>query len=75
MKTKTLLHYDIAQDQWCVHLGQKNYPLHCGEAFLLYIGKTAYPCRIEFGASWYVILGDIKFSLYPHTQYTVCLDA
>ena len=73
MRKKAALHFDPKQDQWCVQLGDRSYPLHCGESFLLYVGKTAYPCRLELDTSWYVIMPETKFTLHASTVYTIRL--
>ena len=73
MRKTTALCFDREQDQWCVELGNRSYPLHCGESFLLFIGKTAYPCRLELDTSWYVILPETQFTLHTSTVYTVSI--
>lgn len=71
MRRKTTLHFDREQDQWCAQLEGQNYPLHCGESFLLYIGRTAHPCRLELDASWYVIMPETQFALHTSTVYMI----
>lgn len=73
MRRTTTLRFDREQDQWYVQLGDRSYPLHCGESFLLYVGKTAYPCRLELDASWYVIMPETKFALHTSTVYKVSI--
>ncbi|WP_088187855.1 DUF5348 domain-containing protein [Desulfosporosinus sp. FKA] len=73
MNKKTTLHYSREQDQWYVKLSGRTYPLHCGESFLLHIGKTPFSCRLELDANWYVILQEITFILRPSTVYTVSI--
>lgn len=65
------IHYDIGQEQWCVRQGGRSYRLRCGECFNLYIGKTAYPCRLELDTEWYVILPETQFTLHTRTEYSV----
>lgn len=68
---RTDLHFDRDMDQWCIQLRDRSYPLHCGESFILYVGKTAYPCRLELDSNWYIIMPDTKFVLHTSTVYTV----
>lgn len=68
---KTRMRYDELQDQWVVVLNGKEYGLHCGEGFELYVGQKAIPCQIELGKKWYVIMGDIRLELRESDQYLV----
>lgn len=63
--------YDVEQNQWYVKQGNRSYSLHCGEPFELYIGETAFPCRLELDTRWYVILPETKFILHPRTVYYI----
>ena len=70
---KTTIHYNREQDQWCVILNERMYPLHCGESFLLHIGKATLSCRLELGANWYVIVQETPFVLHPTAIYSVSM--
>ncbi|EHQ88941.1 hypothetical protein DesyoDRAFT_3156 [Desulfosporosinus youngiae DSM 17734] len=70
---KTTIHYNREQDQWCVKLNERMYPLHCGESFLLHIGKTTFSCQLELDANWYVIVQETPFVLHPTTIYSVSM--
>ncbi|SED10857.1 DUF5348 domain-containing protein [Paenibacillus sp. GP183] len=71
MRKLESIYYDIEQEKWCMRQGVRSYGLHCGECFDLYIGKTAYPCRLELDTDWYVILPETKFTLHLRTVYQV----
>lgn len=67
------MHYDPNKEQWFVELRGRNYGLHCGESFELYIGQDPVPCQLELADNWYVIMNDISFDLRVNTQYTINL--
>jgi len=70
---RTRIRYDQIQDQWCVELDGREYGLHCGESFELYIGRKTIPCRLELASKWYVIMGNTRFDLREDDQYLVNL--
>jgi hypothetical protein len=63
--------YDQIQDQWYVVLSGREYGLHCGESFELYIGRKAIPCQLELADKWYVIMEDTRLDLREDDHYTV----
>ncbi|WP_245552938.1 DUF5348 domain-containing protein [Brevibacillus massiliensis] len=63
--------YDEETDRWCVELEGRNYGLHCGECFEIYIGGQSIPCRIEKDAQWYLIMEDVSFDLRRSNSYMV----
>jgi len=67
------MHYDPQQNRWMTSIGERDYPLHCGESFTLYIGKQGFACRLELDLSWYVILHHTRFILHPKAAYVVHL--
>lgn len=73
MKRKHTMFFDKDSNQWFVEMTGRSYPMHCGESFLLYMGKTAFPCRLELDTSWYVILPNISFALHCRTTYLIAL--
>ncbi|MFD1039642.1 DUF5348 domain-containing protein [Virgibacillus byunsanensis] len=70
---KNRMRYDRIQDHWYVDLQGREYGLHCGERFELYIGRKAIPCRLELASKWYVIMENTQFDLREDDQYTVIL--
>ncbi|MFK4997413.1 DUF5348 domain-containing protein [Bacillus sp. N9] len=68
---RTKMHYDRVRDQWYVLLGGKEYGLHCGEVFDLYIGRKTIPCQLELANKWYVIMGNTRLDLRENDQYTI----
>ncbi|MDC3418738.1 DUF5348 domain-containing protein [Aquibacillus salsiterrae] len=70
---KTRMRYDQGRDQWFVNLDGREYVLHCGESFELYIGSNALLCQLELASKWYVIMGNTRFDLREHDQYMVNL--
>jgi len=67
------MHYNQVTDQWLIELQGREYALHCGESFELYIGKTPVPCQLELADKWYVIMDDISFYLKGNSQYKIKL--
>jgi len=67
------MHYDQNQEQWLVKLRGREYALHCGESFELYIGQKPIPCRLELADKWYVIMNDTSFDLRANSQYMINL--
>lgn len=74
MRNRIRLSYDSDHNQWYVKLGGRQYSLHCGECFDLYVGDKAYECRLELHRDWYIILYNTKFVLHRKTTYSICLD-
>ncbi|GAB6172351.1 hypothetical protein JCM15765_18290 [Paradesulfitobacterium aromaticivorans] len=73
MKKRAVLRFNQEKDQWFAQIGQKFYPMYCGESFLLGLGNKNYQCRLERDESWYIILPKTRFTLHPLTDYTVIL--
>lgn len=73
MKERATLRFNSEKDQWFAQLGQKLYPMYCGESFLLDLGNKNYPCRLERDESWYIILPETRFALHTLTDYIVFL--
>ncbi|MCC0567347.1 DUF5348 domain-containing protein [Brevibacillus borstelensis] len=65
------MRYDEELDRWYVELDGRNYGLHCGECFEIYIGAQPIPCRIEMDSHWYLIIEDISFDLRRSSTYLV----
>lgn len=63
--------YDPQQDRWVVVMGHREYGLHCGEYFEIWIGKTSIACRLELGNDWYIIMQDARFNLRTQDTYRV----
>lgn len=74
MRKKQTIRYDADRDVWCAILGERSYPLHCGEGFALYMAGKAYPCRLELDTDWYVLIEDTRFILHRRTVYAVGID-
>ncbi|TFJ92652.1 DUF5348 domain-containing protein [Lentibacillus salicampi] len=70
---KYSMHYDQNQEQWFVERQERDYALHCGETFALYIGRRSIPCRLELADKWYVVMEDARFDLRENDQYTIYL--
>lgn len=68
---RTKMRYDQNQDQWYVNLSGKEYGLHCGESFELYIGRKAIPCQLELAKKWYIIIENIRLDLREDDEYLV----
>jgi hypothetical protein len=68
---KTRMRYDRTKDHWYVVLRGREYGLHCGESFDLYIGRKAIPCQLELANKWYVIIDNTRLDLREDDQYTV----
>lgn len=68
---KTTMRYDDAQEQWCIDIKGKEYSLHCGESFELFIGSKPIPCCLELASKWYIIMGNTRFDLREGDQYMV----
>jgi hypothetical protein len=66
-----MMRYDQIKDQWYVVLRGREYSLHCGENFELYIGRKAIPCQLELANKWYVIMENTRLDLREDDQYTV----
>ena len=73
MMNKYNMHYDQNQEQWLVKLRGREYALHCGVNFELYIGQNPIPCRLELADKWYVIMNDTSFDLRANSQYMINL--
>lgn len=71
--TKYSMNYDQEQEQWLVELQERDYALHCGESFQLFIGKKPISCRLELADKWYVIIGSTSFDLRENEQYMIYL--
>ena len=69
--TQYNMYYDQRLEQWMVELRERAYPLHCGESFDLYIGKTPIPCQLELSDKWYVMMNDVSFYLRRNSQYKI----
>jgi len=67
------MHYNQIQDQWYVDIHGREYSLHCGEGFEIYIGRKAIPCRLELADKWYIVVGNTRFDLREEDQYLVKL--
>ncbi|SFM05150.1 hypothetical protein SAMN03159341_1157 [Paenibacillus sp. 1_12] len=71
MKRKIEMCFDPDQDRWYVELNGRNFGLHCGEGFDLYIGGEPFPCRLEMDRHYYIILKDVRFNLRKSDKYMV----
>lgn len=71
--SRNSMRYNPIQDQWYVDIHGREYNLHCGESFEIYIGCNTIPCRLELANKWYVILGNTRFDLRQDDQYTIKL--
>ena len=47
------------------------YPLRCGDAMLIQVGKHFLPSNLELDVDWFVKFGDSKFWLHRHAKYRV----
>ncbi|MCL4439689.1 MAG: DUF5348 domain-containing protein [Firmicutes bacterium] len=52
-------------------MGHREYGLHCGEYFEIWIGKTSIACRLELGNNWYIIMQGVRFNLRTQDTYRV----
>lgn len=73
MQTINKLNYDKSTDRWYTVTKNNEYPMHCGEAFLIKIGNVKLPCRLEIDNDWYVISNGIKIRLHPKEQYEIII--
>lgn len=71
MQSLKTMKYDEETDRWYVELEGRNYGLHCGECFEIYIGGQLIPCRLEMDSQWYVIMEDVSFELRKSSVYLV----
>lgn len=69
--SRTKMSYDKNKDQWYVVLSGKEYGLHCGESFELYIGRKAIYCQLELANNWYIIMENTRLDLREDDQYMV----
>lgn len=67
------MNYDLDQEQWFVELQERDYALHCGESFQLFIGSKPIPCRLELAKKWYVVMDNANFDLRENEQYMIRL--
>jgi len=67
------MNYDQNQDQWFVELQEREYALHCGESFQLFMARKPMPCRLELAEKWYVVIGGASFDLRENEQYMIQL--
>ncbi len=63
--------YDRDANSWFVLLGEKAYPVYCGECFEIRIGDRGIPCRLELDRYWYVIMRETRFNLRNKEVYHI----
>lgn len=69
---KDLMRWDAEDDSWYIEgRSGTRYPLHCGDAFLLQMGKTFMEASLELDSEWYVKMGNVKFWLHRKQTYTI----
>jgi hypothetical protein len=58
--------------RWSVFKGgEMLYPLRCGDAIIIQVGKHFLPSNVELDTEWFVKFGDSKFWLHRHASYRV----
>lgn len=67
------MNYDQDLERWFVELQEREYALHCGENFQLFIGRKPIPCQLELAEKWYVIMNNTSFDLRENEQYMIQL--
>lgn len=73
MKRSVEMFYDDRHDRWMVYLNNRPYGLHCGEYFELVIGANKFPCRLELGSHWFVMMQDVRLNLRTRETYKVII--
>lgn len=65
--------YDREVGYWVVVLDEKEYGMHCGEWFDLFLSDTlSAPCRLEWDRNWYVVmLKNVRFNLRKQETYRI----
>lgn len=66
------LKYDRETNCWFVVLDGKEYGMHCGEWFDLFLSDTkSMVGRLELAKEWYVDFGSVRFNLRKQETYKI----
>lgn len=74
MKSTYILQYDSNNQRWSALSREKSkeYPMHCGESFVICLGQIKLKCRLEMDSDWYIICNNNKrFALHPKEKYEI----
>jgi hypothetical protein len=65
--------YDREVGYWVVVLDGKEYGMHCGEWFDLFLSDTqSAPCRLEWDQNWYVVMmKNVRLNLRKQEIYKI----